>query len=560
MITVSEDSASFYVDGISELLRQGLISVQRGKLTLIWHGTSPRWGDAFYVNQLTLRIRTSNRTLQNLLDLVGDGGRPIIPIIGNKDELIEALSHPSLLVSAAALEGVCPKIGLLSTSLFEILCESKTKPDLGQIYSLSAQVANYALRMLACAGTLSPGESRRVVRFIADHFLSVNDPKFILPASLDIVRKFWPLLEWIRDKVESFLKFVERPSAIVEFDAPLSELYQRRIGITGATGVIGSALAKRLLDENLKVRLNVLVRPNSSSKTKWDQLISEYPGHRVTLIEGDLRDGPALSQLVNQSDFLYHTALVSRDAFTRKDPGGDLYIWNFYHASLDNGTCKYEKTSLKANGQDPRLYRDKSGFFVGINVFDQPVAVQIAYKLSTTAETPENIKNAGTLIQALLGAKGGGSPEKKQVYVAASKMDGYKRLPFDFNFSYSLSVPGTDQSPNVTGHPGQDLIPGEVGTKYSAKIPYNTGVSPLTFASVGSHPVPAGLKIELDGTVDGTPTVATDLPASQSFEVQITDSSTPPVTVKKVFYLKVGAAGSLANAGGGAAGPGAKPA
>src|SRR5262252_7475345 len=73
---------------------------------------------------------------------------------------------------------------------------------------------------------------------------------------------------------------------------------QDRILITGATGFVGSAVARRLAQEGFSVR--ALVR-RSSPRTHVADLGME-------LVEGDLRDADSVRQAMAGSRFLFHVA------------------------------------------------------------------------------------------------------------------------------------------------------------------------------------------------------------------------------------------------------------
>jgi nucleoside-diphosphate-sugar epimerase len=71
-----------------------------------------------------------------------------------------------------------------------------------------------------------------------------------------------------------------------------------RVGVTGGTGLIGRALVRRLLAEN--VELQLLARPNTQS--------SELAGRGVQVISGDLRDEAAIARMVAGTDLVFHLA------------------------------------------------------------------------------------------------------------------------------------------------------------------------------------------------------------------------------------------------------------
>ena len=72
----------------------------------------------------------------------------------------------------------------------------------------------------------------------------------------------------------------------------------RTIALTGATGFIGGALARRL--ENIGWQIRALVRPSS--------LGARYPGKATQWIEGDLEDLNSLRRLTNNVNAVVHCA------------------------------------------------------------------------------------------------------------------------------------------------------------------------------------------------------------------------------------------------------------
>jgi dihydroflavonol-4-reductase len=68
--------------------------------------------------------------------------------------------------------------------------------------------------------------------------------------------------------------------------------------VTGATGFVGSAVVKQLLDAGETVR--VLVRPNSNRRN-----LEELP---VEIFEGDLNDQRLLEKALHGCQALFHVA------------------------------------------------------------------------------------------------------------------------------------------------------------------------------------------------------------------------------------------------------------
>lgn len=72
--------------------------------------------------------------------------------------------------------------------------------------------------------------------------------------------------------------------------------------VTGATGFVGSAVARLLLERGEKVR--VLARPNSDRRN----LINLDVGIELEIVEGDLNDPDSLKKAVQNCKALYHVA------------------------------------------------------------------------------------------------------------------------------------------------------------------------------------------------------------------------------------------------------------
>ncbi|MBS35365.1 MAG: NAD-dependent dehydratase [Thiotrichales bacterium] len=111
--------------------------------------------------------------------------------------------------------------------------------------------------------------------------------------------------------------------------------------VTGATGFVGSAVVRRLLDAGHDVR--VLARPAS----RRDNL----EGLSVDIVEGDLRDAESLVAAVKGCDTLFHVAADYRLWVRRPD---DLYeanvsgSLNLFRAAADAGVERMVYTSSVA--------------------------------------------------------------------------------------------------------------------------------------------------------------------------------------------------------------------
>jgi hypothetical protein len=208
--------------------------------------------------------------------------------------------------------------------------------------------------------------------------------------------------------------------------------------------------------------------------------------------------------------------------------------WYVYHDTntrdtSGTSTCSLQQSSFNANGL-PLLYGDKDALLIGVTIFTNKAVdsknVAILYKSSATPEVPENIQDLSTLVTALLGGGGGGGKEqakppcKSDTFLALAYLPGAKRLPFDFNLSYSVTVKQSTQEN------AQTLPEGDVGVGgYNGKIPTSGGNPPYTFAIV-SGKLPDGLVLDsTTGMITGTPKVG----GKFNFEVQVTDHSTPPL-------------------------------
>jgi hypothetical protein len=216
--------------------------------------------------------------------------------------------------------------------------------------------------------------------------------------------------------------------------------------------------------------------------------------------------------------------------------------------------CVLQQATLKSNDM-PRLYADKSAILLGTSILTpQPVTgpnpkggdtaggtygipepVPIVYKASVTSETPANVQDLGALAGALLGIKmpsvaaalpGAPPPVKILTYVATKRIAGFKRLPFDFNLSYSLAYASTKDGGGAPGPVGGALAP--------------IGGTP---APVGGTPVPVG---GTPAPVGGTPTPVAPTPVAPAPQTPAPEMPAP--------VLPGGGAGGAGAVGGGGAG------
>jgi len=149
----------------------------------------------------------------------------------------------------------------------------------------------------------------------------------------------------------------------INFPEEVSMLCARkRIGITGASGVIGSALVRRLIRENPEIKLNVLIRKIARQRPAWDNLLKRFP-QNINIIEGDLMDADVLLHLVKESDVVFHIALDSRDDFRSQEPGGNDRSREILIANTVPGAVM---SSLAAKENKPFIFASSYGIFFHI--------------------------------------------------------------------------------------------------------------------------------------------------------------------------------------------------
>src|ERR1051326_1249556 len=79
--------------------------------------------------------------------------------------------------------------------------------------------------------------------------------------------------------------------------------------VTGATGFVGSAVARKLIERGYRVR--ALVRPSSPRRN--------LEGLSCEIAEGDMRDAGSLTRAMNGARYLFHVAADYR--LWARDPG-----------------------------------------------------------------------------------------------------------------------------------------------------------------------------------------------------------------------------------------------
>jgi hypothetical protein len=170
--------------------------------------------------------------------------------------------------------------------------------------------------------------------------------------------------------------------------------------------------------------------------------------------------------------------------------------WYVYHrARLPMGTCILIQATLKAD-DTARLYGDRSAILLGVDIFTPrspsgspsflvSKSLPIVYKVYVTPEKAQNVQDLSNLASALLGLSpspsGGGNLSRLEAavpvtYVAIAAIDGFKRLPFDFNVGFSLQPSTVPIQGTVAGGPATFNLPnGRVGTPYSGNDPARRG-------------------------------------------------------------------------------------
>ncbi len=119
-----------------------------------------------------------------------------------------------------------------------------------------------------------------------------------------------------------------------------------------------------------------------------------------------------------------------------------------WYAYRKHGEDTVAQVKEKANKQ-PLLYAVKGALLVGINFFDDAVdshKLKVAYKATATEAKADNVVALGQLIAAVMNLTlPAAGAEKTQpdtkLLVAAGCKGGAENLPFDLNFSFSLTAP-----------------------------------------------------------------------------------------------------------------------
>ncbi|UFS69545.1 Ig domain-containing protein [Geomonas sp. RF6] len=101
--------------------------------------------------------------------------------------------------------------------------------------------------------------------------------------------------------------------------------------------------------------------------------------------------------------------------------------------------------------------------------------------------------------------------------------------------------PSNEVSTSSVSISTKSLAAGTVGTPYSQSLVATGGTSPYTW-TVSSGDIPAGLSLSTAGVISGTPTTA----GTSTFTVQLSDSTTPPLTATQELTIVMALPGALA--------------
>ena len=97
-----------------------------------------------------------------------------------------------------------------------------------------------------------------------------------------------------------------------------------RVLITGGAGFIGSNLTHRLLSEGHEVTIyDNLARQGTEKNVAW---LRENHGDNLVLVQGDVRDYPALVQAVERCEVIYHLAAQVAVTWSVADPREDFEV------------------------------------------------------------------------------------------------------------------------------------------------------------------------------------------------------------------------------------------
>lgn len=125
----------------------------------------------------------------------------------------------------------------------------------------------------------------------------------------------------------------------------------RRVFVTGGGGFIGSHMVRRLLDGGAA---GVVVFDNWSSGRRWH--LERFGGDaRLQIVDGDLKDLPALTAAMRGSDTVVHLASNPDIAKAMTDPGVDFWQGTF----LTHNVVE----AMRLSGAQEILYASGSGVY-----------------------------------------------------------------------------------------------------------------------------------------------------------------------------------------------------
>ena len=117
----------------------------------------------------------------------------------------------------------------------------------------------------------------------------------------------------------------------------------KKILITGGTGSLGKALAKRLLELDAEI-----VRIYSRNENKQISMQSEFNDERLRYLIGDIRDLPRLIRAVEDIDIVFHAAALKHVPVVEYNPfesiktnvlGSQNVIDACLHENIETAIC-----------------------------------------------------------------------------------------------------------------------------------------------------------------------------------------------------------------------------
>ena len=118
--------------------------------------------------------------------------------------------------------------------------------------------------------------------------------------------------------------------------------------VTGGAGFIGSHLVQALIERGDEVRV---LDNFATGKREHVKLFNGHPhADRVTVTEGDVRDGTLVAQLMDGVDYVLHLAAVVSVPLSMREPG----LTNEVNV---NGTLNILAAALQIQGQASGLFQ-----------------------------------------------------------------------------------------------------------------------------------------------------------------------------------------------------------